>query len=134
MDPESKQPETPLKEHFPLPDKMPVMVLSNCFLLPGCFLPLFIFEERYRLMLKHALETDRVFCVGIRKRSCRDSDEVMPITTAGLIRAGTRIHERGSDQADGAAARRPRGGFRRRRLPALMPILCFPEIIVDFQL
>ena len=69
MEPESKQPETPPKAHFPLPDKMPVMVLSNCFLLPGCFLPLFIFEERYRLMLKHALETDRMFCVGIRKRS-----------------------------------------------------------------
>ena len=37
--------------------------------MPGCFLPLFIFEERYRLMLKHALNTDRMFCVGIRSRS-----------------------------------------------------------------
>jgi Lon protease-like protein len=87
MESESKQPESPPKAHFPLPDKMPVMVLSNCFLLPGCFLPLFIFEERYRLMLKHALETNRMFCVGIRKRASGDSDEVLPVTTAGLIRA-----------------------------------------------
>lgn len=63
------------------------MVLSNCYLLPGCFLPLFIFEERYRLMVRHALKTHRMFCVGIRRRSGDGSDEVLPVTTAGLIRA-----------------------------------------------
>lgn len=63
------------------------MVLSNCFLLPGCFLPLFIFEERYRLMLRHALKTSRMFCVGIRKRANCETEDVLPITTAGLIRA-----------------------------------------------
>ena len=78
--------ETPLTG-LSLPDELPVMVLSNCYLLPGCFLPLFIFEERYRLMLRHALKTHRMLCVGIRRRSCSDSDEVLPITTAGLIRA-----------------------------------------------
>ncbi|MDB6073482.1 MAG: hypothetical protein JWO89_1122, partial [Verrucomicrobiaceae bacterium] len=28
--------------HFSLPEEMPVMVLTDCFLFPGCFLPLFI--------------------------------------------------------------------------------------------
>lgn len=75
---------------FPLPGQMPVMVLPNCFLLPGCFLPLFIFEDRYRQMLAHALKTDRMFCVGIRKSTCDGQDEVLPVTTAGLIRACVR--------------------------------------------
>lgn len=87
MDFEPEQQADAPVESFPIPDQMPVMVLSNCFLLPGCFLPLFIFEERYRLMLRHALKTDRMFCVGVRKRSCDGSDEVLPVTTAGLIRA-----------------------------------------------
>lgn len=87
MDLESEQPADAPVESFQIPEQMPVMVLSNCFLLPGCFLPLFIFEERYRLMVRHALKTNRMFCVGIRKRSTGASDEVLPITTAGLIRA-----------------------------------------------
>ncbi len=87
MEFDPKQSEEPTQARLPLPEEMPVMVLSNCYLLPGCFLPLFIFEERYRLMVRHALKSDRMFCVGIRKRSCGDSDEVLPVTTAGLIRA-----------------------------------------------
>ncbi len=87
MEIEPKQPEQSTPAQLQLPDELPVMVLSNCFLLPGCFLPLFIFEERYRLLLRHALKTHRMFCVGIRRRSSGDSDEVLPVTTAGLIRA-----------------------------------------------
>lgn len=87
MEFDPNQSEEPTQTPFTLPDEMPVMVLSNCFLLPGCFLPLFIFEERYRLMLKHALQTHRMFCVGIRRRASGGSEEVLPVTTAGLIRA-----------------------------------------------
>jgi len=86
-------------DKFPLPERMPVMVLSNCFLLPGCLMPLFIFEERYRLMVRYALKADRMFCVGIRKRTCGDcgQEEVLPYTTAGLIRACVR-NEDGTSQ------------------------------------
>ncbi len=68
---------------FVLPRTLPMMVLDGCYHFPGCHLPLFIFEERYRLMLDHALRTDRMFCVGVS-----DGDvDVLPVVTAGLIRA-----------------------------------------------
>jgi Lon protease-like protein len=72
---------------FHLPDSLPVMVLTDCFLFPGCFLPLFIFEERYRQMLSHALGTTRMFCIGNRLRQRDGCDEIHAYSTAGLIRA-----------------------------------------------
>ncbi|MDP1591547.1 MAG: LON peptidase substrate-binding domain-containing protein [Prosthecobacter sp.] len=68
---------------FVLPRTLPMIVLDGCYHFPGCHLPLFIFEERYRLMLDHALHTDRMCCVGVS-----DGDvDVLPVVTAGLIRA-----------------------------------------------
>jgi len=69
-----------------MPDKMPVMVLDDCYLFPGCFLPLFIFEERYRKMLATALDTDRMFCIGSRE-SPAQGDSLIPVSTAAIIRA-----------------------------------------------
>ncbi|QIF01369.1 LON peptidase substrate-binding domain-containing protein [Roseimicrobium sp. ORNL1] len=69
-----------------LPDRLPVMVLTDCHLFPGCLLPLYIFEERYRLMLTHVLSTNRMFCVGSRE-STEEGSPVQPYTTAGLVRA-----------------------------------------------
>lgn len=66
---------------------MPVMVLGDCYLFPGCLLPLFIFEERYRLMLADALRTERMFCIGTRIRTGDGKSELLPVSTAGLIRA-----------------------------------------------
>ena len=68
---------------LPLPEEMPVMVLPDCYLFPGCLLPLFIFEERYREMLRHALARDRMFCVGVR---CEADGCILPWSTAGLVR------------------------------------------------
>lgn len=68
---------------------MPVMVLPDCQLFPGCLLPLYIFEDRYRKMLEHALGTNRMFCIGNREAD----DEDAPISqhsTAGLVRACVR--------------------------------------------
>ena len=59
------------------------MILSECYLFPGCFIPLFIFEQRYRDMLKHALQTHRMFCIGTRES--KTSSNVLPISTAGLV-------------------------------------------------
>ncbi len=87
---DSTSPTSDCPSHFALPDQIPVMVLSDCYLFPGCFLPLFIFEERYRLMLAHALATHRMFCVGVRKRCASSGEEVIDVSTAGLIRACVR--------------------------------------------
>ncbi len=74
---------------IPLPDSLPVMVLSDCYLFPGCILPLFIFEERYRLMLEQALSTSRMFCIGFRERGGGE-DDIGEVSTAGLIRASVK--------------------------------------------
>ena len=65
-----------------LPETLPVMVLPECHLFPGCLLPLYIFEERYRQMLAHALRSNRMFCIGNRT----DDQEISPYSTAGLVR------------------------------------------------
>jgi Lon protease-like protein len=61
-------------------------VLGDCYHFPGCDLPLRIFEERYRKMLEDALETDRVFGVGVRV----NEQGLFPFATAGLIRSSVR--------------------------------------------
>jgi ATP-dependent Lon protease len=72
----------------PIPGQLPMIVLSDCYLFPGCYLPLFIFEERYRQMLEHALVNDRMLCVGTR--TGKREDNILPWTTAGLVRACVR--------------------------------------------
>ncbi len=71
--------------HSELPAELPVMVLPDCHLFPGCLLPLFIFEERYRQMLAQALSTNRMFCIGNREGPLEDSP-VGAYSTAGLVR------------------------------------------------
>ena len=80
-----------MSAHAPdMPDSAPVMVLGGATLFPSGYMPLFIFEPRYRAMLQYALERDRMFCVG---HACPGIDPdldpapVHPITTVGLVRA-----------------------------------------------
>jgi ATP-dependent Lon protease len=68
-----------------LPETLPVMVLSECWLFPGCMIPLYIFEGRYREMLKEALRTHRMFCIGTRMESGPDC--LLPVSTAGVVNA-----------------------------------------------
>ena len=80
-------------EPFVLPRTLPLILLGECYHFPGCDLPLRIFEERYRKMLGDALETDRIFGVGVRV-----SDKgIFPYTTAGLIRSSV-LSEDGTSQ------------------------------------
>ena len=73
-----------------IPDSLPVMILSGVTLFPHGYMPLFIFEERYRDMLRYALEHERMFCVGHARPGIEHdehSELVYPSTTAGLVRA-----------------------------------------------
>lgn len=72
----------------PLPGEIPVMVLPDCHLFPGCLLPLYIFEERYRKMLDHLLGSNRIFCIG--NRTGDGDTDISPCSTAGLVRACVR--------------------------------------------
>lgn len=82
-----------------IPDSAPVMVLGAATLFPHGYMPLFIFEQRYRQMLAHALEGSRMFCIGhSRPPESLDDDEcdlIRPVTTIGLVRACV-THEDGT--------------------------------------
>lgn len=85
-------------DDVPIPVTMPLMVLSGATHFPRAFMPLFIFEERYRDMLQYALERDRMFGVayavpGIDPDSA--PNPVRPVFTAGLVRACVR-HDDGT--------------------------------------
>jgi Lon protease-like protein len=73
-----------------LPEQVPVMPLPGALLFPHALLPLYIFEPRYRQMLKHALGHHRMFCVALVKPSCPQwhaPEDFFHLATVGLIRA-----------------------------------------------
>ena len=75
-----------------LPPVVPVMLLEQCHVFPHGLLPLNIFEPRYRLMLKHALETDRLLCIGSLAPSENDEevesdDRIGEFSTVSVVRA-----------------------------------------------
>ena len=73
-----------------LPEQVPVMPLPGALLFPHALLPLYIFEPRYRQMLKHALGHHRMFCVALLKPHCADWQspaDFFQTAGVGLIRA-----------------------------------------------
>lgn len=73
-----------------LPRHVPVMFLPETVLLPHVLLPLFIFEPRYRAMLAHCLEQQRIFCVAMMRpgvTEVRKAGEFYEVAGAGLVRA-----------------------------------------------
>jgi len=77
-------------ESIILPEQVPVMPLPGALLFPHALLPLYLFEPRYRQMLRHALGHHWMFCVALLKPHCADwRSPVDFFHTAGigLIRA-----------------------------------------------
>lgn len=73
-----------------LPADVPVMVLPNALLFPNSLLPLYIFEKRYREMLRHCLERNRMFCVALMRQGVTEAvsdDEFYHVAGLGIIRA-----------------------------------------------
>jgi Lon protease-like protein len=73
-----------------LPAKLPVMPLPGALLFPHALLPLYIFEQRYREMLVHALQHHRMFSVALIKPSCPEwhaTEDFFHVAGVGLIRA-----------------------------------------------
>jgi Lon protease-like protein len=66
-----------------LPEKVGIMTLPNAILFPQALLPLYIFEPRYRAMLKQSLENQRMFAVALPHHS----SEPHRVAGVGLIRA-----------------------------------------------
>jgi len=65
------------------------MVLPNAVLVPNALLPLHIFEEQYREMLRWCLERDRLFCIALRRAGEKDerADNFARVGGIGLVRA-----------------------------------------------
>jgi Lon protease-like protein len=73
-----------------LPRIAPVMVLPNALLFPNSLLPLFIFEPRYREMLKWVLAEQRVFCIAQTKPGVNEAltpEDFHDTGGLGLVRA-----------------------------------------------
>jgi len=67
-----------------IPQKIAVMILQETVLFPGGLLPLCIFEPRYRAMLAAALESHRMFAIGLMRS---DAEEAFPVGCVGMVRA-----------------------------------------------
>lgn len=66
------------------------MALPSAVLFPNALMPLFIFEPRYRAMLAHSLEHDRMFCIGHMRPGVTEAHtlaDLYPIAGLGLVRA-----------------------------------------------
>ncbi len=73
-----------------IPATAPVMILGGASLFPHAMLPLRIFEPRYRAMLRHALEHDRVLCIAMIRpgvEEWRDERDFHEVAGLGLVRA-----------------------------------------------
>jgi Lon protease-like protein len=72
-----------------LPETIPVFPLPNVVLFPHVFLPLHIFEPRYRAMVSDALEGDRIIGMALLKPGFETDYEgrppIYPVGCAGLI-------------------------------------------------
>jgi Lon protease-like protein len=72
-----------------LPSPIPIFPLPNVVLFPNVFLPLHIFEARYRTMVTDALAGDRMIGMVLLQPGYRDDyagrPPVYPVGTAGLI-------------------------------------------------
>ena len=71
-----------------LPAIIPIFPLPNVVLFPSVFLPLHIFEDRYRQMLTEVLQGDRIIGIVLVRGKRDDIEEpppVHPIGCAGLV-------------------------------------------------
>ena len=66
--------------------KMPIFPLPNVVFFPHTFLPLHIFEERYRAMVAEATNGEKLICMALLKPGYEDDYEGSPpIHTVGTV-------------------------------------------------
>jgi Lon protease-like protein len=78
-----------------LPPTIPLFPLPNVVLFPGVFLPLHIFEERYRALTRDALAGDRVIGMTLLRPGFEPDYEgrppIYPVGCAGVISHSDRL-------------------------------------------
>jgi Lon protease-like protein len=77
--------------------RLKVFPLPQGVLLPGCGLPLHVFEPRYRAMVAEALQGDRVLAVAMLAPGWEDDYQgrprLLPIAGVGLIEEARRLDD-----------------------------------------
>ena len=80
-----------METEITVPDEVPVMTLPNVAFFPQALLPLHIFEQRYREMLRDVLATNRIFAVaGLDQSLLGQPGTIEPqhrIVGIGIVRA-----------------------------------------------
>ncbi len=80
-----------MQSEIEVPREIPLMTLEGITLFPQAMIPLYIFEERYRLMLKEVLAHDRMFALAAINQEAAglspESDPPRKIAGLGMVRA-----------------------------------------------
>ncbi|KPK03473.1 MAG: hypothetical protein AMJ56_19060 [Anaerolineae bacterium SG8_19] len=72
----------------------------NVVLFPGMMLPLHIFEERYKLMVRECLTGDRLFGVILAKNKRAQAPHVVELNPDDIYNVGTTAHIRAIENLD----------------------------------
>ena len=80
----SDDPEFEFIDRSRPPASLPVFPLPNVVLFPTMVLPLFIFEERYRLMVRDCLQADRHLGIFLLRKGWEEADEPQPYDVGGF--------------------------------------------------
>ena len=112
-----------------LPPTIPLFPLPNVVLFPGVFLPLHVFEDRYRALTRDALAGDRIIGMALLRPGFeRDYDgrpPIYPVGCAGVISHSDRLPDgRYNIVLHGISKFRileeqPDGDYRRARIEAV---------------
>ncbi len=71
-----------------IPNEVGIMTLPNAILFPQALLPLYIYEPRYRAMLRDCLENQRMFAIALPQEGSKATAmEPHRVGGVGLIRA-----------------------------------------------
>jgi len=71
-------------EKFEIPDEIPIFPLATV-LFPGTILPLHIFEERYKEMMRYAIDHNGLFGLSFRDNANVGKDTVPEIGSVGCL-------------------------------------------------
>jgi ATP-dependent Lon protease len=107
-----------------IPSELPVMSLEETVLFPHAILPLYIFEDRFRVMLEESLSTHRLFAIFNKSKTLDPHLETIEkVGTVGVIRAS----HKNSDGTSNLVIQ----GLSRVRMIAMVREEPFPVIKVE---
>ena len=102
-----------------LQSAMPLLLLSEIFLFPGCDLPLKVSASIQSTMVNYALENEQMFAVGCPS----ESGALFPVVTAGAIKSVMEFADGSSELV--------LSGLQRMRILGLNQLKPFPVVRVE---